>query len=279
MFLTLGVARADLADALDLAAGTSVTTSAVSPWSLQTTTTHDGVDAAQSGATAGGHESTLNLTVTGPLELSFYWKLDSFDQGAGSIAFHVDGVEQTYIQPTQDWNQRHHDIPAGPHTLSWVHNDLIGSEYSTAWLDQVVLDPIVFHPVAFNLGAHGTRIGGGELVQSVRAGRSAVAPVLAVEAGWAFTSWDLAFDAVTTELLVTARYVVSTAPQITVSPTPLSLSSGASAALSVTATGNAPLSYQWYRGETGDTSSLVPGATGPLLVTPALIATTRFWVR
>jgi len=50
-----------------------------------------------------------------------------------------------------------------------------------------------------------------------------------------------------------------------------------SAALSVSATG--ATSHQWYRGNPGDTSNPVAGATGPLLVTPPLRSNASFWVR
>jgi alpha-tubulin suppressor-like RCC1 family protein len=272
-------ARADLADALDLPAGTQITSVGEAPWFAQSTITHDGVDAAQSGAGSENQDCSLSLTVNGPQDLSFFWKLTSSDQGSGLVVFYLDGVESGYIQPSQDWNQRHYDIPAGSHTLEWYYTDLISSEESTAWLDQVVLTPVIFHSVTFDLGKHGSRIGGGELMQSVRAGTGAIAPTVSAEAGWAFTGWDLSFDAVTTAMTVTALYVVPTPPVISDFPQPRVLPSGSSASLSVTATSNAPLDYQWYRGETGDTSAPIPGATGPLLVTPALTASARFWVR
>ncbi|HOW96942.1 MAG TPA: choice-of-anchor Q domain-containing protein [Kiritimatiellia bacterium] len=62
------------------------------------------------------------------------------------------------------------------------------------------------HTVTFDLGAHGMRTGGGELVQRVEHGASASAPALDTEEGWAFTGWDRVFDAVTADLLVTAQY-------------------------------------------------------------------------
>ncbi|TAG33765.1 MAG: hypothetical protein EAZ36_00230 [Verrucomicrobia bacterium] len=165
------------------------------------------------------------------------------------------------------------------HTLKWVHDELEGPDAGTAWLDQVVITPVFFHLITFDLGSLGTRVGGGELVQSVRAGTAALAPTVSTEAGWALSGWDVAFDAVSAAMTVRAQYVVPTQPVISVFPSPLSVVAGSSAALEVVATGNAPLGYQWYRGETGDTSAPITGATGPLLVTPALNASTRFWVR
>jgi hypothetical protein len=69
-----------------------------------------------------------------------------------------------------------------------------------------------------------------------------------------------------------------TAPGITGQPTSRTITSGSSTTLSVTATGTAPLSYQWYIGASGNTASPVSGGTGTsLTVSPA--ATTSYWVR
>lgn len=69
-----------------------------------------------------------------------------------------------------------------------------------------------------------------------------------------------------------------TAPSITGQPSGRTILSGQSAALSVTAAGTAPLQYQWYKGQKGDTS--VPAGAGtPGYTTPALTVTTAYWVR
>jgi hypothetical protein len=51
------------------------------------------------------------------------------------------------------------------------------------------------------------------------------------------------------------------------------------AQLRVTATGTAPLSYQWFQGPSGDATLLVSGATSATLTTPTLTTTTSYWVR
>jgi len=73
---------------------------------------------------------------------------------------------------------------------------------------------------------------------------------------------------------------VCATPSITAQPQSLSIFSGATATLSVTATEatTSPVSYQWYRGTTiGDTS--YPVGTGSTFTTPALTTTTSYWVR
>ncbi len=67
------------------------------------------------------------------------------------------------------------------------------------------------------------------------------------------------------------------APAITSQPQSQTIQSGQTATLSVSATGTAPLSYQWYRGASGDTSS--PVGTANSFTTPALTVTTSYWAR
>ncbi len=108
---------------------------------------------------------------------------------------------------------------------------------------------------------------------------AATAPTFSVGAGWGFTGWDSTFDSVTTTRTITARYEVPTFPVLVTPPESHGVSWLRSTSLTVSATGTGPLTYQWYRGDSGDTAAAVPGATGPLLVTPSLTAITRFWVR
>ena len=72
---------------------------------------------------------------------------------------------------------------------------------------------------------------------------------------------------------------VTTAPTITTNPASQSISTGNTASLSVAASGTAPLRYQWYQGNSGDTTNPISGATGSSFTTPALSATTSYWAR
>ncbi len=67
------------------------------------------------------------------------------------------------------------------------------------------------------------------------------------------------------------------APQITTQPAPRVVSRGSSTSVSVTATGT-NLTYQWYQGNSGVTTSPITGATSAsLTVTPN--TTTNYWVK
>ncbi|OYW07108.1 MAG: hypothetical protein B7X11_00540, partial [Acidobacteria bacterium 37-65-4] len=71
--------------------------------------------------------------------------------------------------------------------------------------------------------------------------------------------------------------VPCTPPSIAVQPQGQAIRIGQIATLTVTATGTPPLTYQWYRGTSGDTSHPV-GADTSSLTTPALNVTASYWV-
>jgi hypothetical protein len=84
-------------------------------------------------------------------------------------------------------------------------------------------------------------------------------------------TWDS--HAVTT---VYGAPAACTPPSINVQPKGSTINSGAIAQLSVTASGTPPLTYQWYAGSSGVTSTPVGGGA-TISVTPA--TTTSYWVR
>lgn len=76
---------------------------------------------------------------------------------------------------------------------------------------------------------------------------------------------------------VTARVCY---PAITAQPqSATTINTNATRTLNVTATGTAPLTYQWYIGDSGVTTSPISGATAASYTTPPLAATTKYWVQ
>lgn len=67
-------------------------------------------------------------------------------------------------------------------------------------------------------------------------------------------------------------------PAITAHPAGTTVESGQTANLAASVLGTG-VSYQWYRGASGNTSDPVAGGTSNTLTTPALTATTTFWLR
>jgi hypothetical protein len=68
-------------------------------------------------------------------------------------------------------------------------------------------------------------------------------------------------------------------PQITTQPQSQNIQPNTTANLSVAATNGSPFTYQWYRGDSGDTSNLIGGATSSSFTTPQLQTTTSYWVK
>jgi FG-GAP-like repeat/Ig-like domain CHU_C associated len=69
-----------------------------------------------------------------------------------------------------------------------------------------------------------------------------------------------------------------TPPAITSGPASQTINAGGSATLTVTASGTTPLSFQWFVGASGNTTSPIQGQTGSsITVSPA--STTSYWVR
>jgi len=67
-------------------------------------------------------------------------------------------------------------------------------------------------------------------------------------------------------------------PQITAQPTSVEILSGSTTTLSVKVNSTAPRTFQWYRGNRGDTSNPV-GTNASTFIIPALTTDTRYWVR
>jgi hypothetical protein len=75
----------------------------------------------------------------------------------------------------------------------------------------------------------------------------------------------------------TITVIAAVAPAITTPPASQTIASGATASLSVVASGTAPLNYQWYQGTSGTTTTPV-GTNSSSFTTPALATTTSYWV-
>ncbi len=65
---------------------------------------------------------------------------------------------------------------------------------------------------------------------------------------------------------------------ITSSPTSVTINAGETTQLSVTASGTAPFSYQWYQGDSPNTGISV-GSNSNIFTTPALSTSTNYWVK
>jgi hypothetical protein len=62
-------------------------------------------------------------------------------------------------------------------------------------------------------------------------------------------------------------------------PRDVTIDRNAHATLEVKPTGSAPVAYQWYAGQSGNTSNPISNATGRTFDTGALTSTSVYWVR
>lgn len=113
-------------------------------WASESSNTHDGIDAAQSGAITHSQSSWMETTVTGPASISFYQKVSS-QTGYDLLKVTIDGVQKSAISGTVDWQQKTFVLPTAAHdyTLRWTYskNASVSSGTDAAWLDQVVVSP------------------------------------------------------------------------------------------------------------------------------------------
>ena len=133
-----------LADALDQPTWT-FSTNVAAGWSGQTAATHDGTDAAQSGAIADGQNSTIETTHDFPEDgyVTFFWKISS-EEGWDQLSFIVDDVVHELISGEVDWQLLRFRVDGGVHTLKWVFGKDRGccsGGADAAWVDQLEFMP------------------------------------------------------------------------------------------------------------------------------------------
>ncbi len=119
-------------------------TDGAADWFGQIATTHDRTDAAQNGDIDDGESSGIETVVTGPGQLSFWWKVSSED-GWDFLRFSIDGVEQTgAITGQTDWQRQDYALGAGDHTIRWDYtkDGSVSEGDDSGWVDQVSFFPL-----------------------------------------------------------------------------------------------------------------------------------------
>ncbi|MEZ5275951.1 MAG: Ig domain-containing protein [Opitutaceae bacterium] len=112
------------------------------PFVAQIAEVQNGESALISGAVGDGVASSLQASFTGPLKLSFFWKVSS-EAGKDFFRVRVDGVAVAGISGEQNWREQSIDVPAGLHTVRWAYEkDGSGSGGADrGWLDHLVILP------------------------------------------------------------------------------------------------------------------------------------------
>ncbi len=124
-------------------------------WFAQSTETHDGVDAAQSAALPDNGISGLQTTVTGPVAVTFWWRVSS-EERFDKLRFLLDDAEVNAISGETSWAATGLYIPPGTHTLRWSYgkDDTASSGQDAGWLDS-----LRFHSSIVPLAESGTGTG------------------------------------------------------------------------------------------------------------------------
>ena len=128
-----------LGPALDNTSLTWVTGGAAS-WLGQTAVAYYGGSAAQSGLIADQQSTYVQTVVTGPGDLSFYWKVSSDGFFDDYLTFTIDDAEQDKIKGEVAWQQKQYLVGPGSHTLKWTYSkgEFFSYGSDAAWLDKVV---------------------------------------------------------------------------------------------------------------------------------------------
>ncbi|HWN95273.1 MAG TPA: immunoglobulin domain-containing protein [Methylomirabilota bacterium] len=130
-----------LAEALDTVdmPGLTWTTTGSPPWIGSGSVSHDGVDAARSGAIGNSTSNSMSAVVSGPITLSFWWKVSS--ETNDRLFFYVNGAEQGRISGEVDWQFKTVNLNSGNQTLKWTYFKNSGTTggQDRGWVDQVSL--------------------------------------------------------------------------------------------------------------------------------------------
>ena len=108
-------------------------------WFSESSVTHDGLAAAQSGIITDSQSSSIQTSVTGPGSLSFWWKVSS-EQWFDCLSFYIDGLQQAAISGAVDWQQQAFAVGSGSHALIWTYakDPTVSVGMDAGWLGDVI---------------------------------------------------------------------------------------------------------------------------------------------
>lgn len=117
------------------------TTGGDSDWFGQSVTTHDEVDAMQSGYLGDNSYSEISTTIEGPGELSFWWRASA--QDGDFLKLYINESLHNSITNISEWQNISIQLYEGINTIQWIfEKDGSGSEgEDCGWIDQVVYIP------------------------------------------------------------------------------------------------------------------------------------------
>jgi subtilisin family serine protease len=128
------------------------TTGGSADWMGQTNVTHDGEDAARSGSISHRETTWMQTQVTGPGEISFWWRVSS-EANWDWLEFYVNGVLADRISGETGWLKSSVYLTNGTHTLIWCYmkdgldSGSVGKD--CGWVDQVTGPLVSALPLAW----------------------------------------------------------------------------------------------------------------------------------
>jgi len=140
-FLTIVESTSSIAEALDsFEQEWSTTGNAL--WFFQNTVSRDGEDALQSGAITDLQSSALHTTLTGPGQISFYWKVSS-EQNLDLLNFYINDVLVDSISGILDWKLAAFEVSEGTRNIRWEYqkNLTLSAGQDAGWVDLVEYVP------------------------------------------------------------------------------------------------------------------------------------------
>lgn len=267
-----------LAEALDTT-NLVWTTGGDSPWFVQTTNTHDGVDAVRSGSVSSDQTSWIETTVVGPATVSYWRSGVAYAYLFNQLRLTVNGMPSTptFEPGNDDWDKEVCDLGEGTNVLRWSVSDFYGwFEYAASSFDEFSVGPP--RPLAITANPISTTVFSGITVS--RSVSAVGTPPLQYQ--WqrdgtniveSTNSW-IYFEHATTNDTGVYSVVVSnsqgfvissnalvtvlppTAPFFTQEPVSVTVYSGANVYLWTGIDGSPPFTYQWRKDGTN-----LPGAT------------------
>jgi hypothetical protein len=143
--------------------------------------------------------------ISGDLEVTANFAIDTytvtFDLGEHGTRTGGGELEQT-VDSGSDALVPEFDVEAGWVFTGW-DGDFTGITEDCTITAQYKVQTFT---VVFDLGSHGTRVGGGELTQTVDYGLPALAPEVEAAEGWNFIGWDAEFSSVVSDMTINAEY-------------------------------------------------------------------------
>jgi hypothetical protein len=239
------------------------------PWREETSVTHDGVSAAQSGTVGKNQSSTLEVALVGPGTLSF-WFYPVFGSSGDWLKVSVGTSSvHSYLYFGTGWYQEYLPVPEGPQLVQWEFGSTDTAAHSV-YLDQVSFAsiPTALLTVLASPTNGGKVSGGGNYAVGSQRQIAATA-----NTAWAFIQWQdgntqnprtvtipsegATYTASFTDLSVAAPFIIS-------QPTNQMVGVGTNVSFTVGAVGAPPLSYYWRQNGTP-----IPGAYAATYTIPS----------